>query len=268
MAVFLIITSILLFISILCPLTVFLIVRLSSIYYNTNCFEVFKNQGILQEKFPLVLKLHWYKHLTVYGFFLVFFIGISFTFYLALDFVSYSEDKVKTVYVFIVIIGGILLYVIISFFCCKKTWKEMSKLGIRNHKIALTLFTNYQDEFVKPLAMPTIKEFELFNDQNLRAMIDSPFQFNQRRFKRKVQRLKKRLNGKFEEKYQYQLLKIYIIYLKTYAVFFKRIQKLNKASVCVGDYIGTTHFFVDGKRYEDFEVLKAVLISNFFAFAN
>jgi len=144
----------------------------------------------------------------------------------------------------------------------------MSKLGIHNRQTALTLFTSYQDEFVKSLAMPTIKEIELFNNQNLRAMIDSPFQFNQKRYKRKVQRLKKRLNGKFEEKYQYQLLKIYINYLKTYAVFFKRIQNLNKVSVYTGDYTGTTHFFVDGERYENFEVLKAVLISNFFAFAN
>ena len=140
----------------------------------------------------------------------------------------------------------------------------MSALGIYDQKTALTLFTNYQDEFVNSLEMPVVKKFELFNNQNLYAPIKTPFQFNQRRYKRKVQNLKKRLSGKTEEKYQYQLLKIYINYLKTYAVFFKRITNLNKTF----NQYHTDYYMIDGQRYENFEVLKNVLISNFFAFAN
>jgi len=139
----------------------------------------------------------------------------------------------------------------------------MSGLGVYDRKTALTLFANYQDEFVNSLGL-MVKNFELFNNQHFNSMINTPFQFNQRRYKRKVQRLKKKLSGTDEEKYQYQLLKLYINYLKTYAVFFKRITNLNE----VADQVSTAYVVIDGQRHENFEVLKEVLISNFFAFAN
>lgn len=262
MIVFLINVLLLLLVSFLCPFGVYLIGWLSWVKYGNNCLEVFQNQSILQNQFPLILKFHWNKCLAVYGFFLCFFIGVLIGWYILFDYLIYLYS-INIIYVFIVIIGGVLLYLIISFLLIKKSWKEMSGLGVYDRKTALTLFANYQDEFVNSLGL-MVKNFELFNNQHFNSMINTPFQFNQRRYKRKVQRLKKKLSGTDEEKYQYQLLKLYINYLKTYAVFFKRITNLNE----VADQVSTAYVVIDGQRHENFEVLKEVLISNFFAFAN
>ncbi len=228
-----------------------------------NCFDVFGNKSILRGRFPLVLDVHQKQCLMFYVLVgLVFMIPELSGWWVLSDFLV--GIKSSNLYFIAVPIVSILLYLIISIIFYKKNQKQILQLGVHDKTAALLIFSDYQNDFfnqAKTLDFQTC-EFFMANyfPENKIANVNSAFRFNQGRYKSKIRKIKTKDEQKNYEKYQYQLLKIYISYLKRFSWF---LIALNK-----GVYGNFSHVLIDGKKYENLEVLKEVLISNFFAFAN
>jgi len=180
--------------------------------------------------------------------------------------------KSSNIYFITIPIVSILIYSIISFVLCKKNKKQISQLGVYDRTHALEIFTKYQNEYVQSLDVSSVKICQFFrNDQIAGFSINGAFRFTQKRYQKKLKRLKRKIKSGHD---QYQLLKIYINYLKSFSSFLLGIEQNseNYSYFVVLDWKNNETFsnsvVIDGQRHENFEVLKEVLISNFFAFAN
>lgn len=260
-----------LLITVTCPFFGYLAVQLTHVKSSENCFKIFANQLILKDKFPLILDFHkkqCTKLYLIYGF--IFVAIILSGWWVLFDFLV--AVKSSNIYFITIPIVSIVIYSIISFVLCKKNKKQISQLGVYDRTHALEIFTKYQNEYVQSLDVSSVKICQFFrNDQIAGFSINGAFRFTQKRYQKKLKRLKRKIKNGHD---QYQLLKIYINYLKSFSSFLLGIEQNSESYsyFVVLDWKNNETFsnsvVIDGQRYENFEVLKEVLISNFFAFAN
>lgn len=145
---------------------------------------------------------------------------------------------------FIFILSYVWLY-----FLTKKFLKEIKKFDIYSKEDAIKNFLEFKNQISLHSKIPI--SFVLIKNEK-KAPRNNPFQFNQKRYKRKIEKL---LSKKKFNKQDIILLNMFIRYLKTYSYFFKSMQQEN------GNYT----IKIDNQIC-DIEKLPEILINNFFAF--
>lgn len=224
------------------------------IKYTNNCINVFEKENIKNISF--IIKEYKYKYIIWFILFsLISCISLGVFLDLIISDTIYSQKNLNGI---IWIIPFILIWLfsyVLIFILFKKFWKRIKQIGIVSKKEALVKFQIFQEE----IKTENIKIFVLqkFNQDTIQ---NHPFQFQQKRYKRKVIKLTLKFNNKKinQEKYQIKLLKLFTIYLKIYAIFLTRIRIIENYSVVVENI----------KEINILNSLPQILINNFFAFVN
>lgn len=138
-----------------------------------------------------------------------------------------------------------------AYFLIKKLLKEIKIIGSDSTINSLELFQSFLKKNQNSNQIEK-KEFILIKD-NKTAPRNFPFQWNQKRCQKKLQKIK--IKTLSETKKKLKMLRIFIWYLKTYAVFFNFLESSSS------EYkIKTNH------QIKDLNNLKEVLIYNFFVY--
>lgn len=136
-----------------------------------------------------------------------------------------------------------------AYFLIKKLLKEMKIIGSDSTTKAIELFQKFLKNNQNANQIEK-KEFILIKD-NQTAPRNFPFQWNQKRCQKKLKKISvKNLSA---TKKNLKILRTFIWYLKTYAVFFNTLEATNSQYM-----IKTNH------QIEDLNNLKEILIHNFF----
>lgn len=214
------------------------------IKYTNNCFTTFNIK-----KMAYIIKEHKYKYISSFIFFSLQ-NCIVLTIFL-LIWIKMAQDLYQSKNI-ILIIPFLIIFVfseILIFILFKKFWKQLKKIGFYSKEEAIIQFKNFQKENESK----SVKNFTLLKfDQN--TIQDKPFQFQQKRYKKKIKNLtKKKIK---QEKYDLELLNAFIKYLKVYAIFLTRIKTINEYSIIIENE----------KEIDILKTLPNILINNFFAF--
>lgn len=180
--------------------------------YAKYCQDVFNKQDNLH-KLPLILKNYKYKCLIIFIIYNFCSVGNLCTFAWILMMIN------NNIYYIIPLVVTFLLSYFFLYFAIKTLFKKFETIGVYNKTEAISNFKEYQASLEPNLQ---VSEFKLYKFDKV-ASRNQPFQFNQWRYKGKIRRLKKKNYS--DEKYNIKLLNMYIRYLKTYAAFFKSLEK-------------------------------------------
>lgn len=217
-----------------------------------NCFKVFNQKNIKDITF--FINEYKYKYL---GHFLLYilFNCLIFAFSLTIWFI-FSRETIG-IYLSISFIIIFLFTCLWLYFLMKKYWKKIKEIGFQSKKTAIKNF----EKFWKECKVEKVNLFTLFENNKI-ALRNFPFQFQQKKYKKKNFRLKQKfINQKInQEKYQIKLLIFFITYLKVYTRFIIWMKDENKKKK------KETNITIENQKYNDITLLPGVLISNFFAF--
>lgn len=227
--------------------------RVAWIDYTKNCLEFF-SQEIDFTNIPLLIKEHKYKYLSPFIFFAIF-SGIGYYFMFNATWFLWKE-----IFIYDIVIM-IISYICFIFFIFLY-WKKIKALTsqTKSKKEATMNFHKYQTE----MKTKQIITFKVFKSGQL-DINNVRFQLNQRLYKWRIKRLTKKKIS--QDKYDFKLLKIYIVYLKVYAVFFKRLKYSIFTRKIRADFYNY-HIILENNINESWENLPKILINNFFAFVN
>jgi len=214
------------------------------IQFSKNCYEIFGDQPNFDKICFVIKESKWKYWIGIY------FCGIlnigSFWLFLWM----WTGNPNNNPYWIIAFTVSFILSYGWLYFLTKKFLNEIKKIGIYSKAKAIENFLELKEKNSN-FNSKKLTFFTLMKDEK-KASRNFPFQFNQKRYKRKIEKL---LNKKNNHKQDIRLLNMFVRYLKAYSVFLKSMQKEE----------GKYTIEIDNQIY-DIEKLPEILINNFFAY--
>jgi len=214
-----------------------------------NYFDIFKNQPNF-EKICFLNKKNKQRYLI---FFYIFAILNILPLYFS-SWILVITPNINFNYVIGFITTFIILFILSYvwlYFLIKKFLKEINKIGIVSREEAINNFQNFKNEIISTLK-PAIT-FKILKN-NKKAMRNGPFQWHQKRFRKKIIKLKQK--KLLEKKQNNCLLNIFVTYLKIHSLLLKIMKSEFNANYAIEI----------NNEIQNINELPTILINNFFAY--